>query len=500
MPSSPKTYPDWKAPTSDGQILVWPQVRAICDDAALSRERLSQSDVRVQNVPLSEVRRRQREWLGHDDVTPLIADGHQAELYHPGVWAKSALGDLLAGRVGGAAFHVAIDTDAPKHLTLKWLGGAVPITDDPQASTAEWAGLLDSPSPAHLAEIEKRLVADGFDPATPVMKFLSALRRLALEQPTLPSALTQACHEVDWELGLRHHAILASPMFLSEPFLVLAHHVIARAGEFASAYNAALHAYRSQNKIRSETRPMPDLIRSNGSVESPFWLDELATGNRTRAKVIVNDGGFVLRMRSGEEFQFDPAAQGWDAAARLAQWLRRNQVRLAPRALTLTMFLRLFVADQFIHGIGGARYDQVTDAIIADHFKIEPPPFCVTTATLVLPQALQRTRVCVPCIEQEGHRLRHALLGPRKREFLERIEASPRKSPQRYAAFAQMHRELATAVKTSRAVGEWEQRLREAQRREAEEAVLFDRELFYALQPRNRLEELIERYRQEFSA
>ena len=39
---------------------------------------------------------------------------------------------------------------------------------------------------------------------------------------------------------------------------------------------------------------------------------------------------------------------------------------LRPRALTLTLFARLCVADFFIHGIGGGKYDEVTDRIIRE--------------------------------------------------------------------------------------------------------------------------------------
>ena len=62
----------------------------------------------------------------------------------------------------------------------------------------------------------------------------------------------------------------------------------------------------------------------------------------------VEGGGFVITLKSGDEFHFDPAAEGWDAAAKLAQWLRRHELRLSPRALMLTLFMRLCVADQFM--------------------------------------------------------------------------------------------------------------------------------------------------------
>ena len=73
-----------------------------------------------------------------------------------------------------------------------------------------------------------------------VGEFLASLRRLSIEQPHLPEALTNAMHELDWSLGLRHHALLAGPVWMSEPFLLFVHHLISRAGAFAAQYNAAL--------------------------------------------------------------------------------------------------------------------------------------------------------------------------------------------------------------------------------------------------------------------
>jgi hypothetical protein len=499
MTSPALTYPDWKAPAEDGKVLIWPEPGELCRQTLDNQKTLSASDVRIQNVTLSELRRQSRQWLGHDDGQPLIADGHQTELYHPGVWVKSVLANETATRLSGSAVHFAVDTDAPKHLSLRWPGGSEAITDDARLNSAHWSGLLDSPTPRHLAELDEALARATFERTPMVGDVLASLRRLSLEQTKLSPALTNAMHEVDWKLGLRHHAMLASPVWESRTFLVFLHHLIARAGEFATAYNAALAEYRKRNKVRTPTRPMPDLAAFDDSAELPLWLDELATGGRTRPSAFAADGGYVVTLQNGDEFHFDPAADGFEAADRLAAWLRKNQLRFSPRALVLTMFLRLCVADQFIHGIGGGRYDQVTDLIIANYFNIAPPAFGVTTATMYLPEAAGRVQICVPCVEREGHTLRHAVLGDAKQSYLRRIEQAPRHSPQRYQVFAQMHRELAGAMTTHPEIQAWQHRLEEAQQRESAEAVLFDRELFYALQPADRLEAMIAKYHQHFA-
>jgi hypothetical protein len=505
MPApAPVAYPDWKAPKTDGDLLIWPEPDDVLAQTRENHRRLSTaSDVLVQGVPLPELRRRMRAWIGHaDDAQPLIATGHQTELYHAGVWAKDALTHAAARRLDAQAYHFAVDTDSPKHLHLRWPGRSEPITDDPNLASAEWAGLVDAPTPRHVQGLESTFAeaAHAWDFTPAAHSFLESLRRLAIEPSPLPVALTNATHELDWSLGLRHHALVMSPVWTSEPYLVFLHHLLGRARQFARDYNASLAEYRAAHDVRTPTRPMPDVAVFDEAVEAPFWLDHLGSGHRARPSVFDQDGSFVLKLNDGDEFAFDPAADAWEAAGRLAVWMRTHDVRLAPRALTLTTFFRLLLADNFVHGIGGGRYDQVTDRLIARHFHLPPPAFAVTTATLYLPQAVGRTRACLSCIEQEGHRLRHALIGAeRKRELVAAINAAPRNSQERRHAFYAMHRQLKAAEAAGHpSLKKWEQRLRDAERRDAEDAQLFDRELFYAIQPRERLSASIDRYAAAF--
>ena len=86
-------YADWKAPADDGGVLLWPDPGQLLRDTEENQRRLAAADaVLIQGVPLPELRRCLRAWVGHDDEDqPLLAMGHQTELYHAGVWAKNAL-------------------------------------------------------------------------------------------------------------------------------------------------------------------------------------------------------------------------------------------------------------------------------------------------------------------------------------------------------------------------------------------------------------------------
>jgi hypothetical protein len=85
------------------------------------------------------------------------------------------------------------------------------------------------------------------------------------------------------------------------------------------------------------------------------------------------------------------------------------------------------------------------------------------------------------------------------KETLKPANAAPRDSNERRETFYRMHRELAAAQQEHPDIKQWEARLRDTLRTDAEDAPLFDRELFYAIQPRDRLAALVDRYRADLA-
>ena len=498
MSIPPSEQARWKAPAGDGEILIWPEPGALVSSIHENQRLLSGADsVRISGVPLPELRRDFRRWIGHaDDARPIVVMGHQVELYHPGVWAKNVLIHELATVVGGEAYHVAVDTDAPKHLHVRWPGASLPVTDDPRLAGADWAGLLRAPTPQHSSR-----VASAFDGAsrewgfeTVVESFLSALRRLSMESTELTASLANAIHEVEWQIGLRHHALLASPLWGSHAYLAFVHHLLANAASFAGAYNAALADYRRENGIRNTGRPWPDLRATAEECEVPFWVDSLERETRTRGRVVRRSGGGVLLAVDGtESFPLEPGGDGHAAAQRLGRFLTENGIRISPRALTLTCFLRLFLADQFVHGIGGARYDGVTDRIIEKWIGLPAPAYSVTTATLLFPGAGGAEHVDVGALWREGRRLQHGRGLARKAELVGRIASLPRRSVERSRLFYEMHAML-DDIANGPAYLEWQRRYEQAREQARATEAVSDRELFFAIQPEERLKGLVAKY------
>lgn len=491
-----KTDADWKAPKQDEAHLVWPESSQIISQTRSNASRMCSASPAICNTPLADLRRTARQQIGVGDEL-LVATGHQIEMYHPGVWVKNILIDSLAKTVGGTAIHFAVDTDTPKHLSLKWPGESHLITDDPAVETGEWSGLVRAPTDTYIRRLAQQFRADAagwaFKPA--IGPFLDQLEHGG--EPRLADVLLRGARALDQSLGLDVRFVVATTLTQLDAYLAYVHHVVADIESFASHYNLALADYRREAGISSTTRPMPDLRVTDDEIELPFWYDDLSTGERIRAKAVRADGAILLFAPSGDAFTFTRFAAAPKAVPALREFLEANQLRLSPRALTLTMFFRLFLVDQFVHGIGGARYDQVTDRIIANYFKLDPPDFAVTTATLYFPGAGERTSVCIPCLRSEGHHLRHNLV-PAKESYLRAIEQAPRKSIERKSRYLAMHRAIESTVATTDAMPQWKSRLEHAIQRKDDEKVLFDRELFYGIQSAERLTAMIDRYRMAF--
>jgi hypothetical protein len=146
---------------------------------------------------------------------------------------------------------------------------------------------------------------------------------------------------------------------------------------FASLYNACRDAYRHHHGTENPAQPVPALENREGWHELPFWV--YSADAPTRRSLWVRQVG-------GDLHWSDQA--GWEEVVSRKVGLEairtsgsRRQVRIGPKALVTTLYLRAIVFDLFVHGIGGGKYDQITDLLIADWLECKSPPLCVASAT-----------------------------------------------------------------------------------------------------------------------
>ncbi|HLJ62238.1 MAG TPA: hypothetical protein VKZ50_21160 [bacterium] len=392
---------DYTIPERSGEVLIAPGLDRVPSLLAASHA-VRWNGVEVLGVPLAEFRRRVRaralrlaaDYTGGaapDPAQALVVMGHQPVLFHPGVWVKYFLLTRIARETSAAALHLIVDTDATGPIgadvpaqhdrlvrvreTLVDLPGDVPLEAAAVPATAAWAGFLGRVR-GHLA-------------AVPVPGLLAHLDTWA--QGVREARTSHHLGEFLARLRRGYEAGAGAPAYLELPMSVLAEtpefrafalHLLREPDVLRRSYNAQLDAHRRARRLRSPANPFPNLAEDGALIEAPFWV--VRGGRRNDLYVSRAGARLELRTSSGPIASVPADASGADALAEAG-------VALRPKAITLTMFARLCLGDLFIHGVGGGRYDRVTDAIIADLFGCRPVPYLVATATLHLPLPAEAT-------------------------------------------------------------------------------------------------------------
>jgi hypothetical protein len=326
-------------------------------------------------------------------------------------------------------------------------------------------------------------------------------------QANLGLRLAQGRHalEAEWHnetLELPQSAICQLPEFAW--FLA---HLLAHLPRFWSAYNDALSAYRLSHRQRSRAHPVPDLAETDGWLEAPFWI--WTADDPQRRPLFARQSGDELMItdRHAHTIRLALSADR-DATAAADQLLELSSrgIKIRTRALTTTLFARLVLSDLFLHGIGGAKYDQVTDQIARTFFGFPLPEFAAVSATLRLPIARQRNDLSVnPSCAQQLRELRY-----HPERFIERDGVDGSSQVQELIATKQYWIELPKSQENARtrhlAITSANQSLQpyvaprrreiarqchEFQHRKRTEAILRSRDYPFCLYPRDHFERLL---------
>jgi hypothetical protein len=329
---------------------------------------------------------------------PLIMGGHQPELFHPGVWLKNSVLDAYARRVGGTAVNLVVDTDRCGRPSL-----GVPVGtpedahfehvdfDGPAPDQAwEERGVVD---PECLASFGHR-AAELLVPLVPdaiLRRFWPLVVERTAASHRLGLGIAQARHIVEERFGLETLELPVAELVRLPTVMVFMGWLLAHARPLHDAYNAALADHRKHRRIRGRGRPMPDLaVQHEGGeewLELPWWM--WSKDDRRRRRVFASatmPGAMALSdmetLRVELPIAVDTPPSRWiDALSRMEE----HGIRLRPRAILTTLVARLLVADVFVHGIGGAAYDSITDEIVRRLVGSDPPRHAVVSGTLRLP-------------------------------------------------------------------------------------------------------------------
>jgi hypothetical protein len=413
-----------EAPAASGGRLIDPPVVAGSEggsiDALVDNNRLLRAafDTRVGDLRLWELvaaTRREvltvaaeytgsyRDVVRPDDVAdwiarPIIMGGHQPDLFHAGVGLKNSALDAYARQVGGTAINLVVDTDRCAGTTVPVPVGTpaearlehVPFDAAGPEIAWEERGILDPECFASFGDrVSQRLAPLVPDPI--VRRWWPLAVERARGAHRLGLALAQARHALEERFGLETLELPVSELVRLPTVMVFMGWLLAHARPLHEAYNAALAGYRRAARVRGRGRPMPDLaVRTDESgewLEVPWWLWSQDDPRRRRVFANVSTPG-TLALSDMETLRVelpiapDVSPSRWvDALSRMEE----HQLRLRPRAILTTLVSRVLVADVFVHGIGGAVYDRITDDIVRRLTGCDPPRHAVVSGTLRLP-------------------------------------------------------------------------------------------------------------------
>ena len=461
-----------KAPQSDGHALVfpsWEKNHILLEENAVAISSASSTILDTRLADLASTAKSElvklarsythRYWQGQGSEGTDSADlhivlaGHQPELFHPGVWFKNFALDRLAREHQAIGINLLIDNDLVKAAGVHVLSGTL---DRP---LKKWVS-ADSDGPCIPYE-EREILSDRLFREFPdrvrdaaEIRFdlvgedaredwlLERLWPLAVEasqtNSNLGQCIAQARHRVELDLGLRTLEVPLSQICDTDAFLQFFSHILNHADAFAQTYNHAIREYRRVNHLRSQSHPAPFLRVDPEWIELPFWGWPLSTPDRQpifcRRNVPTRESTLCLGdPESAQSIPFSlPCCEHASEVPALGRQRTQQGIKIRSRALVTTMFARLFLSDLFIHGIGGAKYDVVTDEIIQRFFHVTPPGFVAASATF-------RPQVPRPIADPDDLRRISGLI----RELWyhpEKVETSPRSTANDAREFSELRR------------------------------------------------------------
>ena len=350
----------------------------------------------------------------------LVVGGHQPELFHPGVWFKNILLSKIAQSTSSNSLHVIIDHDLARSDAIRVPAQSTSTMDSYEHGIGYAKGELYQKSislpirsdsgnrlPWHLTLTEGSDLERWSEAVEQIADALAScgvfgsiaqdrfplLSECISKCKNLSDAFSQFRHRIEIEHGVSNLEVPIGSICDASAFGRFVHHCVADASSLWSIYNRCRSEYRQRHSIRNQAQPVPELLQEDGMLELPFWIyqrDVASFMDRKRLWLVVDSS------QSSDEYQLadhpDPAQRtilmslpkdpkqvdlAW------SRWVDEG-VCIRPRALMTTLFLRCFVADLFVHGIGGGAYDELTDAIIFSWLGMEPPEYITCSASLHL--------------------------------------------------------------------------------------------------------------------
>jgi len=372
----------YRVPEHDGEFIADPPFGEMPEHIENNRNLIAAYDFEVAGTVSGRLRHCLRRRLNAScggklpEDRALIMLAHQPEFYNPGVIFKYALLEGL--KQFGCTLEVVVDSDVEHNIHLKVpakMGNRYKVVDlllcdngdrtvfehlkaPPKqvldrllAESVELVKSLRQPQMVSAIEKFSRIVEKNYYTDVTISDLMVSCRRDYYPTPDMASiALSRIC---SWP-----------------EFKLFAADIIFNIERFTECYNGSLDEYRHEVHERYPANPFPNLTVDNGVFELPFWI---INKDGTRGELFLDTKGARHVLLSDDREKIKSIDPGDNSAL--------DDIQIRPKAIALTIFHRLFVADAFIHGVGGGNYDRATDKIIRRYYGVEPPLFFFSSCT-----------------------------------------------------------------------------------------------------------------------
>lgn len=414
----------FKVPQKNKQIFLSPSVDKISSLLEENKIIFSQYSFKILNQPFKEVRKNSRKGvirealrfskkfdpdIGEKIDTAyqyIIQSGHQPVFFHPGIWIKNIfLNELLKSPLldKSLGLNIILDNDICKDLNL-----SLPVLPSNGNLKLEKVNFLSSTLTPNLPfeeypcpslelitkfnrdiihrlkslESENKDILNNFRNFAQCLENSSRFCNQNYTRGNLGEFLGLARHLYEQEIEPAYLEIPFSQICNSDEFLSFFLEITKNIESFSKTYNNKLDECRKLFKIRNRTQPSPNLIIKENLIEVPFWIWKEGDQRKNIFILREKEKNYLYNNSCGKIFLIEK--DGVKYLLSLKTLLKERGLKIRPKALLLTLYNRLFISDLFIHGLGGAKYDLVTDEIIREFFKVEPPHFLVVSCTLNL--------------------------------------------------------------------------------------------------------------------
>ena len=276
-----------------------------------------------------------------------VAVAHQPYFFNPGVSLKYLFLDRLPQKNRKLLFvdidKVSIEAKVPvaegSVYTRSFINSDDILRDFPAPPRKQFSRFFLS--------LEEAIKNGNFSHSKDVLSNMRIFKDIVLSQKK------RFFKEILAESFLEFHGIEGDYCFISEiidskEFRRFFELIYIKDSLFREIFNQALDDYKKIFRFRFKNYPFPSLREG----ELPFWIEK----NGKRIKCFKKDIDLT----------------------------ELKTIKILPRAAALTIFLRLYQCDLFIHGIGGANYEWIGDRIIELFFKKSLPIHITISGTFLM--------------------------------------------------------------------------------------------------------------------